>query len=91
MEWYEGLSRVFLTSLKLRALLELRGQNHIFRWPRADDNFDPNVMVAAENIGNNLECKVQMALSPALIQTSSSESIEGCSEETIFHATVLLQ
>lgn len=89
--WLEGLNDVFRAALHFRAQVCLLDGDYRFDWPRSDTDFDKKTMRAVEPVNSDQVLRVQMALFPALIQTSIQNGRDGETEKTILYAAVMLK
>ena len=90
--WLAGLQTLFLGALIFKAQVTLLSGRHCFRFPHVDKLFDPQTMSLQKEDIKEGESKVEIALFPAVIQTSEPMTIMDVSpEKTLFKAIVVLQ
>lgn len=88
----ERLGEMFSEALTLKLERSLQAEELSFQWVLANRDFDPNFMKAEEICSITHGSKVQLCLSPTLIETKKTQSTSESAKETvIYRALVSLQ
>ena len=88
----ERLSEVFSEALKLARQTSLKADKLSYKWTLGDREFDPTVMKADGSAKPKGSEKVQVCLSPALIESKRAQVMpDGPRETVVYPALVSLQ